>query len=70
MICRKKAIWWDAPKVLYFCEKHSNLFSKFLEGKIPKNSGWMKVRHELGQKFLKLQLNNFKRSKKNKLKKI
>jgi len=69
LICKKKAVWWDAPKLLYFCLKHSEKFSDFLVDKIPKNSRWQKVRRELGQKFLKQQINNFKRNKNVKIKK-
>lgn len=63
MICKKRATWWDGPGTVILCEEHSNKFSKYLEGKIPRHAGWMKVRHELGQKFLRLQLNKIKRSK-------
>ena len=70
MICKKKATWSDAPGAVILCEEHGNKFSKYLKGKIPRHSGWMKVRHELGQKFLRLQKNSFKRSKQRNKKKI
>lgn len=63
LICKKKAIWFDGPKVLFFCQEHSEKFSKFLNGKLPNHSGWMPIRDRLGQKFVRLQLNKIKKIK-------
>jgi hypothetical protein len=69
LICKKKSIWSDSNNELFFCEKHNKRFEDFLEGKLPNNSSWKKIRKELVAKFLKKEINNFKRVKKYQLNK-
>jgi len=52
LICKKKAVWSDSQERFWFCQEHSDKWSKFLVGKLPNHSGWKTIWKILMRRFL------------------